>query len=194
MLNTAKLSPERDSRVRDALSALPAQLFSPNDSKFLIVDSGCSDIATGDKRYLVPKTIEALETPKPMDGIGGALQATHKGNFRYEVLGDDGSVIPLKGTEYYVPGLPCRLFSLQDYFRQKHEAGLSGYKMTYLWSGSRLELGPIATVSLTHDQATRLPKLRCFTNVMETAESMAMTCVTDEYNQNLTLLQKALLQ
>ena len=120
--------------------------------------------------------------------------ATHRGKFKFEVLADDGSVQFLEGSCYYVPGLPCRLFSPQDYFIQKHDAGLDGYAFRMTWAGSKLELGPTATVTLPHDKATRLPKLRCYKNVMETAESMATVCVTDELNQNLTELQKAMLR
>ena len=193
-LLTGRLSTEGVNQVCNALKALPAELFNPGDSKFLIIDSGCSDTATGDQADLLSGTVRALERPKPMDGVGGTLLATHTGKFRYEVLADDGSVQVLEGKGYYVPGLPCRLFSPQDYFKQKHEEGLKGYKLCLDWKGSTLELGPHVTVSLPHDQATKLPKLRCFNNVMEVTESMAMTCVTDEYNQNLTQLQKALLQ
>ncbi len=81
MLNTAKLSSEGASQIREALKAPPAQLFNPGDSKYIIVDSGCTDISTGDKDDLIPGTIEPLENPKAMDGIGGTLLATHRGQF-----------------------------------------------------------------------------------------------------------------
>ncbi len=194
VLNTAKLSPEGAAYVRKAVDGMPAWLFQPGDSHYILVDSGCSDSCTGDKEDLIPETVEALEKPRPMDGVGGTLMATHRGKFRYEILADDGTVQALEGHQYYVPGLPCKLFGPQDYFGQKHAEGLEGYSLNVTWSGSTLQLGPNVTVSIPHDRMTRLPKLRCYKKVMETAESMANLCVTDELNQNLTELQKALLK
>ena len=129
-----------------------------------------------------------------MDGVGGTLNATHVGELCYEVLVDDGSVATLDGTAYYVPNLPVTLFSPQEYFRQKHEAGLHGYSMMLDWGSTKLNLGPNVTITIPHDDVTHLPKLRCFADAMKTAETMAMQCVTNEYNQNLTHLQKLLLQ
>ena len=193
-LLSSKLSTEGVKQVRNALQALPADLFQQGDSQFLIIDSGASDTASGDKNDAVPGTIEALPTPRKMDGIGGTLEATHKCTFRYEVLADDSSIQVIETQGYYVPGLSLKLLSPQDYSLQMYAKGLDGYKFSIDWRGSSLELGPTATVTLPHDQATKLPKLRCYHNAMETAESLLTTCVTDEYNQNLTQLQKALLQ
>ena len=193
-LLTAKLSSEGAQKIRDALSSLPAYLFQPGDSKNIIVDTGCSVIATGHKGDLIPGSIEPLAEPKPMDGIGGTLNATHTGKFRYEIMGDDSNIHVLEGMCYYVPNLPVTLFSPQEYFHQKHEEKLYGYSMKLQWDKTTLELGPNVTVTIPHDESTRLPKLRCFANALETAESLAMGYVIDEFNQNLTHLQKILLQ
>ena len=69
-----------------------------------------------------------------------------------------------------------------------HDKGLDDYKY------SQCRKGTNATVTLPRDQATKLQKLRCFSDVMETAEAMANLCVTDDFSRNLTQLQKVLLQ
>ena len=130
MLMTAKLSAEGAAQILNALKELPAQLFTPEDSKYIIIDSGCSCTATGDMTDLIPSTVQVLQQPKPMDGIGGTLNATHKGQFLYEFLADDGTIQKLQGECVYVPGLPCRLFSPQDYSKQSHISGLKGFFTT----------------------------------------------------------------
>ena len=115
LLLSAKLTTEGVNQVREALQNLPADLFNPGDSKVLIVDSGCSDTATGDKSDAVPGTVVPLEKPKTMDGVGGALQATHNFIFKYEVLSDDGTIQTIDVMGYYVLGLDCRLLSPYDY-------------------------------------------------------------------------------
>ena len=159
ILMTSRLSEEGVAQIQNALKELPAQLFTPEDSKYIIIDSGCSCTATGDMTDLIPSTVQVLQQPKPMDGIGGTLNATHKGQFLYEFLADDGTIQKLQGECVYVPGLPCRLFSPQDYFKEKHIAGLKGFSYNLIWSGSSLQLGPNISVTLPHDNTTRLPKL-----------------------------------
>ena len=114
MLKTENLSEEGAAQIRNALKELPAQLFTPEDSKYIIIDSGCSCTATGDMTDLIPSTVQVLQQPKTMDGIGGTINATHKGQFLYEFLADDGTIQKLQGECVYVPGLPCRFFSPQD--------------------------------------------------------------------------------
>ena len=54
---TAKLSPEGAFNVRKSLESLPAHLFTPNDSKQMILDTGASVTATGDKSDFFPETL-----------------------------------------------------------------------------------------------------------------------------------------
>jgi len=194
VLLTAKLSTDGTKRVRQALNAIPAQLYTPDDSKNLILDTGCSSTATGFKDDFIPGTLVKLDEPKPMDGVGGTMFATHVGQVRYEALDDSGQIQGLEGFAFYVPGMDCRLFGVQDWLMQKVAAGLKGYRYHVTSENSKLHLGSNCTITIPHDYLTRLPILRCFSNVMQVAESMAMACVTDEFNQNLTQLQKSLLQ
>jgi hypothetical protein len=138
-------------------------------------------------------TVEVLHGPHPMDGIGGSLNATHKGRVRYEVITDDQSIHVLETTAYYCSNLNCRLFSPQNYFLEKHIEGQRGNSLGVTWSGITLKLGT-KTISVPHDHQSRLPILHCFKDAMKTAESLAMVCITDESNQNLTSLQKLLIQ
>jgi hypothetical protein len=105
MLLTARLSTEGAMRVRKALEALPSCYFTPDEDKQLIVDTGASVKATGDMDDFIPSTVEVLHGPHPMDGIGGSLNATHKGRVRYEVITDDQSIHVLETTAYYCSNL-----------------------------------------------------------------------------------------
>jgi hypothetical protein len=49
-------------------------------------------------------------------------------------------------------------------------------------------------LSINNDPLLQFPTLCCFDNPVETADGPALTCVTDEQNQNLTNLQKIVLQ
>jgi hypothetical protein len=82
------------------LESLPASLYTPDDSKNLIIDTGASCIVTGDKTDFVPETLKPLERPFPMNGISGSLTATHSGQCRYEVLADESSIVVLEATGF----------------------------------------------------------------------------------------------
>jgi hypothetical protein len=172
---------------------MPASLFTPNDSKYVIVDTGASTCATSEKSDFVTGTLQELSQPFALDGIAGSIKGTHLGKCRYEVLSDDGSIAVLETHAYYAPGMNATLFSPQHYFLQQHTNGYKNYKMTVDHNKSIFHLGS-KTVTIQHDPTFRLPIMRCYKDVMTTAETLDMTCVTDEFNQNLTTLQKILLQ
>ena len=193
MLMTAKLSTEGASQVRQALEALPGSLYTPDDSKAIIIETGASCTATGDKNDLIPSTVKPLEKPFPLSGIGGTLYATHTGTCRFEALADDSSIVALEMQAYYTPGLTATLFSPQAYLSEQQEKGITGYTYGMTWSTSVLNLGP-KSISIPHDPFMRLPILRCYRDAMKTAETMAAAFVSDETNQNLSNLQKLLLK
>ncbi len=94
----------------------------------------------------------------------------------------------------YCPGLPLRLLSPQILCIEKenlHQQKGCRYEVTA--TEAKLHLGGARTITVCYDPQTKLPRLACFENASATAEQLAMVCVTDEKNQNLTHLQKMLL-
>ena len=195
LLMTAKLTESELEFVREAVASLSGSLVQEGDSKMVIVDTGCTVTASGDKTDFEPCSLMKLKDSWALEGIGGALKATHKGIIRYEVVTDDGNIEVLRMEGYYMPDLKCRLFSPQAYalYRKEH---LGDHDWTYAlnWAGSEFKFQDGNVVSIKNDDRLKLPIFRCFANATRTAESLALTCVTDERNQNLTSLQKKLLQ
>ena len=150
MLMTARLSPEGAYHIRESLESMPASLFTPNDSKYVIVDTGASTCATSEKSDFVTGTLQELSQPFALDGIAGSIKGKHLGKCRYEVLADDGSIAVMETNAYYAPGMNSTLFSPQHYFLQQHTNGYKNYKMTVDHNKSILHLGS-KTVTNQHD-------------------------------------------
>jgi hypothetical protein len=126
-LGTTNLRADDLSRLRQVLSEYePHALYSsPNSDGFhLIVDTGCSQSATSCLDDFLPGTLLTLPQPLEMEGIAGGLVIRQQGRVRYEILTDDGNVHPLETTAYYIPELPCRLFSPQAHFQGLFQSGL----------------------------------------------------------------------
>ena len=91
--------------------------------------------------------------------------------------------------------MDCWLLSPQDMFEQykKQEGGIGKFVLTY--KQCFLELLNQGPVSLPFDLVTNLPYLHCSKSVDKTALTLTMKgYITLEHNQNLSYLQKALLQ
>ncbi len=195
VLLTAKLSPEEAARVRKAVSFLPQSLADEGDTKPLIVDSGASCHATGYQNDFIPGTLKPLDDPVSMDGIGATLKATHRGLLKYEFVKDDGTLGSLEAYGLYLPDMHCRLFSPQVYLQaQKKTLGKSPGHFSIYWDHSSFNFADGSIVTLNYDKTTHLPILNAFHNATKVAESLMTSCVTEEVNQNLTTLQKLMLQ
>ena len=122
LLMTAKLTESELEFVREAVASLSGSLVQEGDSKMVIVDTGCTVTASGDKTDFEPCSLMKLKDCWALEGIGSALKATHKGNIRFEVVTDDGNIEVLRMEGYYMPDLKCRLFSPQAYalYRKEH--------------------------------------------------------------------------
>ena len=200
LLCTARLTDLQKERVLNALQALPSQLVTKGDVCPLIADTGCSRSVTGFKQDFVPGTLKSLNKPVMLDGISGSLSANQHGLARFEVFDDDGKICVLEQTMLYMPELKCRLWSPQFYFEAMSKNGggeeLSGGQEPHLstyWNRSVLHL-PKHTITMPHHHATRLPIIPGFKDALSTCKTLAMSSVTDEINQNLSTLQKMLLQ
>jgi hypothetical protein len=195
LLMTGKLEESDLIIVREAIAALPGTLIHKGDVKPVIVDTGCTGSASGDLSDFIPESLESIREPIALEGIGGSLQVTHTGTLRYEVVTDNGDIEVLMMPGMYMPELKIRLFSPQAYaehLKETHGDELWHYSLNR--AGSKFTFGNGKVLSIINDPILRLPTLSCFHNAVETAEGLALTCVTDERNQNLTNLQKTLLQ
>jgi hypothetical protein len=188
----AKLTPEDAAAVRSIVTKLPGGLVQAEDAVYVIIDTGCSRTMTGFKDDFVGPLVP-LEKPIKMDGIGGALEAMHEGPVVYEAISDDGELVQLKTTALYIPHFQCRLLSPQDYLAQQGITDEQAF-FTVFSNKSVFMLPNGKSLTISYEHVTRLPIVRCFHDAIKTAEGLAMPCVTDERNQNLTTLQKLLLQ
>jgi hypothetical protein len=200
-LGTTKLQPEDLSRLRQVLTNFEPQALysSPNPDGFhLIVDTGCSVSATACLDDFLPNTLTTLQQPVEMEGIAGGLVIKQQGRVRYELLTDDGNVHELETTAYYMPELPCRLFSPQAHFQGLYQSGLDP-RQTCDFAIKR-NVGKItwetgSTTTVNFCETTHLPRLRVYRKALESAKALALKgCVTNEVNQNLTAKQKLALR
>ena len=195
LLMTAKLTDVEREKVIESIAALPGQLLEKGDVINTIVDTGASISCSSNKAAFVPGSLVPLEEPWKIEGIGGALEVTHFGILNLELIADDGTVISIQHKAGYMPHLPVNLISpqrLAEYRKETLQDEQFEYKLN--WAGSKLCFPDGKVVTIRNDPNVRLPILPCFANALQTAKSLAMTCVTDEKNQNLTHLQKVLLQ
>jgi len=81
-----------------------------------IVDTGCSHTCSNDAADFLPGTLQALPTPLSVAGIAGGLIVTHEGVVGWEVVDDNGHILPLHTKAFLLPGAPCRLLSPQSFF------------------------------------------------------------------------------
>lgn len=195
LLMTGKLNESELATVREAISALPGTLINKGDVKPVIVDTGCTVSASGDSTDFVPGSLKKMESAIELEGIGGSLQVSHKGTLKYEVVLDNGDIEVILTPGMYMPDLNIRLFSPQAHAEYlKETEGNKAWEYKLNWAGSKFTFAPGKELSISNDPVLKLPTLQCFNNAVETAEALALTCVTDERNQNLTNLQKTLLQ
>jgi Reverse transcriptase (RNA-dependent DNA polymerase) len=189
-----RLNIDEQNSILQALKSLPDTLLDPGDLKSVIADTGASFNATGYKEDFEPGSLKSLAVPIKLDGIAGSLMATHEGNIQSTVLTDCGNSETLSMHGLYMPGLETRLMSPQLYFQQLKKAGKGEGEYTVRADTSFIRLPSGKTISLGYDPVTNLPMLTSFRCIDETASGMAMTCLTDENNQNLPFLSKLLLQ
>jgi hypothetical protein len=100
-----------------------------------------------------------------MEGIAGGLVVRQQGRVKYELLTDDGDIHVLETTAYYMPELPCRLFSPQAHFQELFTSGQdprerSGFAIkrnrgVITWANDM-------TTTLDFCENTFLPRLVCF--------------------------------
>jgi hypothetical protein len=185
-------------RLRTHIIDEPVGLLTKNGDFDLIIDTGCTKTATGFIEDFLPNTLQNLDRPIRMDGIAGGLDIKKQGKVRYEIVDDRGSVQELIVDAYHIPGLGCRLFSPQDYFRQQKEDGHDPEdvcSMVVKQDKSVIKLANDSQISIYYDSVTHLPRVRAYKFALQSATALALNgCVTEESNQNLSPQQKILLK
>jgi hypothetical protein len=136
-----------------------------------------------------------LPAPFKLDSIAGSLEATKEGALRHTVLSDSGTKEILEMMAVFMPGLEAHLISPQLYLHELEASGKGAGEYVVQANTSFLCLPNKKVITLGYDSLTNLPMLTCFRNLDElVAGPLAMTCLSDESNHNLTMLQKLLLQ
>ena len=130
--------------------------------------------------------------------------ATHKGRVQYEVFADDGKLAVLEGDGYLLPQLKLRLFSPQAFFDTMEKGtgstGSDTASFEVFRSKSVINLPPDSSghrrsITMRYNPQTFLPVLPAFKSVELTGLNLALEgCVTSNDNENLSYLQKLLLQ
>jgi hypothetical protein len=189
-----KLEPDEQACVLQALKALPDTLLDSGDLKSSIIDPGASFHATGYLSDFVPGTLKDLAHPLKLDGIAGSLTATKEGTLRHIVLSNSGTEEILEMNGVYMPGLETRLISPQLFFKQLQADGHGEGEYVVRADTSLVRLPNKSVITLGYNSLTNLPMLTCFRNIDDTTAGLAMTCLSDESNQNLNYCQKLLLQ
>jgi hypothetical protein len=157
-----------------------------------IIDTGCSNGATGSEDDFVPESLKKLSEPVLMDGIAGGLVISQKGIIQCQIITATGKIRTLEYEAYLVPGLKCRLFSPQRFIAKQTS---DSCKYSVLKQHSELDFGDGDIVHIPYDKSTFLPMLHCHKDAMSSANALALKgCVTDESNQNLSRAQKILLK
>jgi hypothetical protein len=201
LVMTTHLKQEDLVRLRQVLTDYPSHALlsqGVDEAITLTIDSGCSHSATGCLQDFLPGTLAELDKPFEMEGIAGGLTVRQRGRVRYEVLTDTGEVHVIETTAYYMPDLPCRLFSPQSHFQELFVHGKDvrercGFTIKRNRGVLTWESGNETTVELC--EITHLPQVRVFRNALDSAKVLALKgCVTEEVNQNLTHAQKLALR
>jgi hypothetical protein len=126
------------------------------------------------------------------------LVVRQRGRVKYELLTDAGDVHVLKTTAYYMPELPCRLFSPQAHFQELFTSGQDPRERSGLvikHNHGVITWADDMTTTSEFCENTYLPRLHVFRNALDSAKALALKgCVTDKVNQNLTQIQKLALR
>ena len=172
----------------------------------VIVDSGCTQSATGQEDDFIPGLLVEMPTPGKMQGISGNLTFTRQGIVSYKLQTTGGERKHIETWAYLIPELgECCLLSPQDFLQceQEQERGkrANGWTSKQLQSCfciykdfAEFEWESGDKVRAMSSAKTGLPTLFVYWSLLTSLDiSMLQGCVTDDANQNLTRLQEMLL-
>jgi len=107
------------------LAQEPCGFLTEDDCTILIFDSGTTIATTFDEADFKPGTLEYFKDGeiKPVQGIAGTLPIRGNGTMSLQVIDNEGELVDIKMTAYYIPELQSKLFSPQAFF-QEHDNDL----------------------------------------------------------------------
>ena len=108
---------EESKHVKAVMKGIPDHVIHDIDMRRLIIDSGASTHASGSIRDFKINSMKVLKNPIPMDGISGKIFVTHFGTLHFKCKFDNGEEEIIEDKGYYLPSLPCSLFSPQTYIK-----------------------------------------------------------------------------
>ena len=198
MLLTDKLPPEKlialRSQLQDFCNDQALKGITEQAMTFPIVwDSGASAVSTPIKDDFVSGTYHQIKG-RSMKGISKALEIAGKGLVKYEMIADDGKPAVIEVMAYHIPDLPVRLLSPQAVLRSELNHQVYEYAMRAETSVVRLSNGREITVP--YNATSKLPILYASCDLGASSEALETSLTTQlesEKNQNLTAIQKMML-
>ena len=118
--------------LRKVLEDLPKGLLAYDNGYEVILDTRCTKTGTGHHKDFIARTLRKLDPLIAMSGITGSLPIEEEGVMRFEVIDDKGELQVIEAEAYLIPGLQCRLFSPQAYFKQLSQDGSDPHKTAHM--------------------------------------------------------------
>jgi len=180
------------------LAQEPHSLLTKDYCTTLIFDLGATITTTFDEADFKPGTLEYFKDGevKPVQGIAGESPIKGHSTMSLQVIDNEGELVDIKTTAYYIPDLNSKLFSPQAFFQERNDDSEFIVKQgkALLWLASCLEGGKVHEITVPCNKQTCLPMICAYRNALTTAKAITLNaCLTDEKNQNLTAAQKLLL-
>lgn len=180
------------------MAKVPPQITGGVEQFDLCFDSGCTSHATGFIEDFIKGSIIPLEVPITMEGIAGSIYCTKKGTVHYEFMSDNGTKEIIEDESYYMPEMGCRLFSPQAYLQSlgMQSDTPDNCNMIVYHDRAILSLKSGNKVTIPLHPRSQLPVLAVTIDLDSDVKKVKAYkgSVTDEVNQNLSVLQKHLLK
>ena len=96
----------------------------------VLLDCGASACTSPHLDAFEPDSLQTLEKPITLEGVGGGVEISQQGILKYETVDDNGNPLILRVPGYYAPHLKQSLFSPQILFMTSQTQGyleLHGY-------------------------------------------------------------------
>ena len=158
----------------------------------VMVDSGATNSAVGNKNYFVPGSIRRMSHPICVEGVAGDIIVAYQGVVKLEVITKRGETKKLYHMADYVPQIGnTYLLSPQNMLSQIDPQG----EFIVSHKGCRFKFGDGTEVETPLDPMTKIPTMAGFTDVESTARQLACQHnLLHPDNQNLSKNQKTMLK
>jgi len=157
-LQTQKISRTDLDLLRQVLTKEPHSLLTKDDCTTLIFDSGATITTTFDEADFKPGMLEYFKDGevKLVQGIAGALPIKGHGTMSLQVIDNEGELVDIETTVYYIPELQLKLFSPQAYFQECDNDSEFILKQggALLWLASCPEGGKVCEITVPYNKQT----------------------------------------